>query len=104
MYNSSIAEKHCLNLFCTPSLPRACNVHHKGNVGNFLDNESAIKPDIRDNVVSRVVGLPPFVSVNLYNVCVILIKKKQLLLLTKYSSNQITIELEMEYLKGYNNW
>lgn len=75
LYNSSTAKKHLFNLLCTPSLPNTCNVVHNGKVGKRLDNESVIKPDTKDKVVSLVVGRPPFVSVNLYNVYVYIKKK-----------------------------
>ena len=63
-----MTKKHCLNLFCIPSLPSACNAVHNGNVGNRLDKESTINPDTKERVVSMDVGRPPLVSVNLYNV------------------------------------
>lgn len=68
MYNSSTAKKHLFNLLCTPSLPKTCSAAHNGKVGKRFDNESVIKPETKDKVVSLGVGRPPFVSVNLYNV------------------------------------
>lgn len=69
LYNSSTARKHLFNLLCTPSRPNACKAAQSGKVGKRLDNESAIKPDTSDKVVSRGVGRPPFVSASLYSVC-----------------------------------
>lgn len=96
LYNSSTAKKHLFNLLCTPSLPNTCKVAHKGKVGKRLDNESVIKPDTRDKVVSLGVGRPPFVSVNLYSVYVYI---KKISTIPKQFFNRMYI-----CIKGYYYW
>jgi hypothetical protein len=68
LYSSSITKKQSLKRLIMPSRLKTCNTVQRGKVGNRLDSESVIKPDIKDNVVSLEVGRVPFISVNLYNV------------------------------------
>ena len=63
-----MTKKHCLKRFIIPSLPNACRAVHRGSVGNLLDKESDINPEIRDKVVSLEDGRKLFASVNLYSV------------------------------------
>lgn len=94
LYNSSTAKKHLFNRLCTPSRPNACSVAHSGRVGKRLDNESAIKHDTNDRVVSLGVGRPPLVSVSLYNVYADVLRTDA----ASFPS------FSNHYLKGYNYW